>query len=118
MNLHIDQIVDMCIRYRIGNAPSKLDLCFIKNIKISQISYLQPLGKSDHLSLLVNINLNFFNQHGYIKRLWNKADFNKINLELSKIDWDKELLGKNMGTCGKILKTRLISVLKNLFQKN
>ena len=81
--------------------------CFIKNIKISQISYLQPLCKSDHLSLLVNINLKFFNQHGYIKRFWNKADFNKINVELSKIDWDKELLGKNIEDMWKILKNQV-----------
>ena len=48
------------------------------------------------MSLLVNINFKKFNLHGYIKRHWNKADFNIINLELSKIDWDKELLGKNI----------------------
>ena len=28
-NLYIDQIVDKCTRFRIGNAPSKLDLYFI-----------------------------------------------------------------------------------------
>ena len=68
-----------------------LDLVFSKNeFEIEEISYLAPIGKSDHSVLLFDFALEGFvevDDEPFAKKKYFKADYEEMYNELLPVDW-------------------------------
>ena len=59
----------------------------MKNVKFSNLNYLPPLGKSDHLCLQFSFNLVTPNANlDYIKFNLNAGDYNMLQSEVTNIN--------------------------------
>ena len=79
-------------RFREGQRPNVLDLVLTNDMDfIHDIEYLPPLGKSDHVCLIIELALGQETvQHE--KRMvfdFNKGDYTKMRTDFSLMDWDK-----------------------------
>ena len=87
------QMVDSPTRIREGQGHNILDLVLTSNQHIlNSITYDTPLGKSDHVSLVLDLNL-YANAPRPVttRRLWNRANFDKMRADMESVDWEKEL---------------------------
>ena len=79
---------------------------------ISSFEMLAPLGKSDHRSILCNLNLNLSNKEVFVKSnktLWGKVnseDIEKIASDKS-INWEYSLTDSDVNTLWRELKDKL-----------
>ncbi|XP_033756287.1 uncharacterized protein LOC117339033 [Pecten maximus] len=73
--------------------PHILDLLITRDEhSLSSIEYQSPLGKSDHCVLIFNVICNIKVKLRSKKKIcYKNADFDTINNELNKINWDEEL---------------------------
>ena len=79
-------------RYRQGQKPSLIDLVLTnKEELIDNITTCAGLGKSDHCTLIVKLACTGGKKQHIPRPLFNKADFEKINNDLSEIDWCNDL---------------------------
>ena len=79
---------------------------------ISSFEMLAPLGKSDHRSILCNLNLNLSNKEVFVKS--NKTLWGKVNSEDSEkiasdksINWEYSLTDSDVNTLWRELKDKL-----------
>jgi hypothetical protein len=92
LNHSLTQHVPFPTRYRAGNKPSCLDLVLTDSKhNISSMEALPPLGKSDHVTILFNLNLTRNSNASSNHRLnYTKADFTLISSMLDSVDWTEE----------------------------
>ena len=93
---NVSQVVDGFTRFGRNQNPSLLDLCFVQNHVLPSVDYLPPLGKSDHAVLKFVFNSRPLATSSTFRRLWNRANFLKINESLSDIDWEKLFRNKSI----------------------
>lgn len=97
-DLFLYQNVNYWTRCRPGQQPSILDYVFTdEDNLVEDIKYTAPLGKSDHICIeLIYIWNQIDSDDSTPKYNFWKGDYSKINEELRVVDWDKELITKNM----------------------
>ena len=83
-------------RYRDGQNPTLDDLILTnEELMISDLNYLSPLGKSDHV--VISFSYKFSGstiEKPQNKPNYNKANYKKMEEDLGTIDWDSELKNK------------------------
>ena len=80
-------------RYREGQLPSTLDLVFTNEEElILDLNYGSPLGKSDHISLSIQLSLRRSDVgEDLLTRNYYQGNYDKIREHLKSIDWKEEL---------------------------
>jgi hypothetical protein len=80
-------------RYRENQEPSLLDLLLSNDRDIiSDIQYTAALGKSDHVTLLFDIQCSVDNiQSQSTTFVYHKGNYERLRKDLSNVDWDTEL---------------------------
>ncbi len=98
-------------RFRYGQTANVLDLVFSSEQDlINEVQTGPPLGKSDHCSLLVEVNATAPVQKKNRPRFnYYKADYDKIRQALN-INWEELLRGKPVGECWAIFAKKLTEV--------
>ena len=82
---------------------------------ISGLSYLPPLGKSDHLSLRFSFNLTTSDTDlDYTTFNLNSGDYNNLRSQVQHIDWER-MLNMTMDEAWDYFLWNLIQLLKTLF---
>lgn len=96
-NSALQQLVENPTRYRLGQNPSTLDLFFTSDPDtVSEIKYLAPFGKSDHLTLATEIQLQApTSQNNQFKTI-RKVNYDGIAAELSSKNWSLILADDQM----------------------
>ena len=110
----LTQQVDRYTRYRDNSNPSMIDLIFtnMDNL-VSDISYLPPLGNSDHvvLTFVINVN-NAVNKVCRQKPLFFKADYMKLKTNIQELDWKLELEQKSMEDAWSTFLDKISNIIK------
>ena len=58
---------------------------------------LSPIGKSDHVSIIFDIQgYTRKHKHCNVNYAYNKGNYEEMNNELSSIDWENEFRGKSL----------------------
>ena len=93
---YLTQHVRNFTRYREGDMPSILDLVFTNDEDlIDTISYGDPLGKSDHISLEFSLKIRLDMKQkvdSWGKPKYFRGDYDTINGNLGANDWERELM--------------------------
>ncbi|KAK2167331.1 hypothetical protein LSH36_29g02092 [Paralvinella palmiformis] len=92
------QHVDEPTRFRFGQKPSLIDLVISsKEELVSDITYLEPLGKSDHLCLSFNINTEpeTINNSQQRTRM-EKGDHTRLEYIIQSISWEENTKDVNI----------------------
>ena len=78
-------------RYREGQKATLDDLVFSNNEKlVNDIEILPPLGKSDHMTLIVDLALIHKPHRNQERRNFYKGDYEAMRKDLEGVEWDKE----------------------------
>ena len=94
---YLTQHVDKPTRWRGDHEPHILDLILTHEENISDLEYQSPLGKSDHSVLKFNYHCYaILRESEQVRICYDKADYEEMRKEASKIDWNEEL-NINMG---------------------
>ena len=82
-------------RFRDNQRPSMLYLVFSSDeLLVCNFEQLSPIGKSDHVSIIFNIDCSHQNgNHRGVAYAYDKGNYNAMNEELSLVDWDLEFTG-------------------------
>ena len=97
-NCFLYQHVKNPTRSRVGKRATLLDLIF-SNEKgmVSNIVHESPLGASDHACITFSFNCYLDITNSTLKKPdFHKANYNKINDALGKVNWEEVLEGKNV----------------------
>ena len=109
-NNYLHQHIDQPTRFRENQTPNQLDLVFVNhNIKIDQIQYQSPLGKSDHVAIefTTDIDKEKENNVKTSRLLWEKGNYETIKAELNSIDWEEEFGKRDTETSWQFLKSKI-----------
>ncbi len=100
-HIFINKILDVFLyqhiteytRYREGQNPSLPDLILTNEEgMVNDIQYVSPLGKSDHVCLVFNINMYASTVENIKPRYaYQRAKYENISENLKQIDWCKRL---------------------------
>ena len=102
-------------RIREQNTPSVLDLILTNEENmVSNLQYIQGLGRSDHLVLSFNFNcyVNTTLNPSFKKRNFFKGDYLSINTSLQSINWEVVLNGLDSSQSWSFLAEHLIQLLE------
>jgi hypothetical protein len=89
---HLHQLVTQPTRYRSNQQPSVLDLVITSDdSSIANLEYLNPIGKSDHVTLMADLQLCHNPPARTVLFQRTIIDFEALNKRLTQIDW-KSLL--------------------------
>jgi hypothetical protein len=89
---HLHQLVTQPTRYRSNQQPSVLDLVITSDdSSIANLEYLNPIGKSDHVTLMADLQLCHTPRARTVLFQRTIIDFEALNKRLTQIDW-KSLL--------------------------
>ena len=102
-------------RFRSGSVPSKLDYVFTNEENlIDQVSYEEPLGKSDHVVLTWNIVTEFEERSCSSENKYNywKGNYSRIRDELAEINWKEEFSDQNVEAAWSIFKNKIMKLTK------
>ena len=104
----LQQMVSFPTRYRLNQEPHTLDLILTnEEQRIGNIKPLQPLGKSDHICITVDFNLDTSEQKQTRETFqYHKGNYDALSEELN-IDWHKLLQGKPVAECWDIFKKKI-----------
>ena len=84
-------------RRRGSDEPSTLDLILTgEEEQISDLSYIAPLGKSDHSVLLFEFNCYLDTKVPSARYKYNKADYKTMEREITQSEWQEEFI-RNAG---------------------
>ena len=88
---YLEQHIEAYTRFREGQAPSTLDLVFSSDPGIiSSIQLRDPFGKSDHLSIYLELqNAVKPCKNSKFKYIYSKMDKVKFCTEISQHDWER-----------------------------
>ena len=104
---YLEQVITEKTRARGSNIPSLIDLvlCYDRE-QISNITYLSPLGKSDHCVITFTYNITFESCYYKVKRtFYDKGDYAGIKKQLGSIKWDTLLSGESVQSQWDVLTT-------------
>ncbi|XP_044751634.1 uncharacterized protein LOC123311635 [Coccinella septempunctata] len=104
------QVVTQPTRYRSGQTPSLLDLFIVSDPNIiSEINYLPPLGKSDHLVLTTEIQMLVSSCDLREEKTLRFIDYDGVSSHLNSIDWSNIMSDSDIDTIWSIFlnKTRV-----------
>jgi endonuclease/exonuclease/phosphatase family metal-dependent hydrolase len=83
VNSSLCQIVSEPTRFRQNQNPSTLDLILVNDpALVSQVDYLSPIGKSDHITLLSTIQLLVCEIPKKVTKLVKRVNYNKLKNDL------------------------------------
>ena len=113
---YLSQHVTKETRCRGDNQPSRLDLIFTNEEgMIDTIEHNAPLGNSDHETLEFNFRFGIKQKKHYQNKLcWFKGNYEKINAQLNKIDWNLKLAQGDINN----LWQRFADELKIIYEEN
>ena len=95
-------------RYREGEKANIVDLIFTNRDDIvKDITTIAGIGKSDHFTILINLNCAYEKSPRLSRLNFSKTDFSKLRKKLSEADWDMELSGKTVNEAWLHFKDRL-----------
>ena len=108
-------------RIRSGQQESLLDLVFAKDENfITNIDMAAPLGKSDHCTMLIGINIGAGDTGGLtthsILRL-NKGDYDGMRNFLINVDWDRMLSNKLIDEMWSDFRTTMETAIEHFIPK-
>ena len=88
-NANLHQLVSQFTRFRLGQAPSLLDLILTTDPQLfSEINYLPNIGKSDHVVLLTNMQVVIRNTSKNQAKSVTVTDWENVLDELTQVNWD------------------------------
>ena len=86
----LTQILENPTRFRTNQRPTMPDLVLINDDKlISEVTYLPPFGKSDHSTLLFDLNIKRITVEQVTKAKFDlkKGNYAKFREEMQQVDW-------------------------------
>ncbi|KAJ3651651.1 hypothetical protein Zmor_017676 [Zophobas morio] len=87
-NSHLNQLVTQPTRYRGNQNPSTLDLIICSDDhSLTNLEYLPPIGKSDHLILTVDLQICQLPRKRTVLGIRTVTDYEAINQNLLGTDW-------------------------------
>jgi len=99
-DLFIEQLILEPTRFRSGQRSNILDLLLTNNVFfIQDVVYHEPLGASDHVSLLIGINIKREDELHIPRRLYYKGNYTAINQYFDAIDWPVLFSNKSTQQC-------------------
>ncbi len=103
-------------RYRENQTPSLIDLVLTsEEDMITNIQYLPPLGKSDHIIMIMDTNLDITDKDYSMRYAYDKGNYEEIMNNLGKINWTEVLSDKNTEEAWEYFEQRLIEEMdKNI----
>ena len=110
---YLYQHVTLPTRGRIGQVPHLLDLILTnEESMISELEHQSPLGKSDHAVLLFKYHCYTLPARCKVKKLcYNKGDYETMNAQMRKTDWNTIFSGNNVEQNWKIFKNTLCQTI-------
>ncbi|XP_063915606.1 uncharacterized protein LOC135131690 [Zophobas morio] len=88
VNSNLNQLVNEPTRYRLNQRPSTLDLILTSDdTSLANLNYLNPFGKSDHVTLKLDLQLCFVARSKTVTLQKRIVDFKKADEYLSTVDW-------------------------------
>ena len=89
----MEQLIDEQTRYREGQTPSLLDLLIVSDPDIvSNLSYCDPFGKSDHITICFDLRNKFSEEFtGEHRRDFKNVDDEIFRQEIAGHDWNETL---------------------------
>ncbi|XP_044757719.1 uncharacterized protein LOC123315882 [Coccinella septempunctata] len=92
LNSSLVQLVTRPTRFRAGQIPFLLDLILVSDEDlISDINFLPPFGKSDHLTLESKIQFTVSKKTNIDRRSIEYIDYESVSQCLSDVKWENEL---------------------------
>jgi hypothetical protein len=96
VNSSLCQIVSEPTRFRQNQNPSTLDLILINDpALVSQVDYLSPIGKSDHITLLSTIQLLVCEIPKKVTKLVKRVNYNKLKNDLESVQWTSDFFSSD-----------------------
>jgi hypothetical protein len=111
-NNHMRQLITQPTRFRANQQPSVLDLILTtEDSSLTNVQYLDPVGKSDHVSLKVDLQICFVPAQRTIT--FNKivTNYEKVYIRLEKINWPTTLCDANVENNWSTLKNLLLNTV-------
>lgn len=94
---NFNQVVNEATRFRINQTPTTPDLILVDDIELlSDVQYLPPVGKSDHLVLSTKIQFHTCERAAVQERKMKLTDYEEVKQILSEIDWSTILDGTDV----------------------
>lgn len=109
------QHIDEPTRARGSDTPSLIDLILTnEESQVSNLSYLAPLGKSDHSVLTFTFECYLEPESEDVNYNYHKVDFEAMKGHLEKSDWITEFLSQaenaNVNDCWKMFRDKLLEL--------
>ncbi|KAJ3645765.1 hypothetical protein Zmor_023398 [Zophobas morio] len=79
LNSHLDQLITQPTRFRSNQKHDS---------SISNLEYLNPIGKSDHSVLMMDLQVCYTRRRRTITLERKMIDFEVLNKHLGKVDWN------------------------------
>jgi hypothetical protein len=96
INSSLCQIVSEPTRFRQNQNPSTLDLILVNDpALVSQVDYLSPIGKSDHITLLSTIQLLVSEIPKKVTKLVKRVNYNKLKNDLESVQWTSDFFSSD-----------------------
>jgi hypothetical protein len=98
VNSSLCQIVSEPTRFRQNQNPSTLDLILVNDpALVSQVDYLSPIGKSDHITLLSTIQLLVSEIPKKVTKLIKRVnyEYNKLKNDLESVQWTSDFFSSD-----------------------
>ena len=95
-------------RYRKGERENVLDLVFTnREDMVEEINTIAGLGKSDHLTLEINLNWTIPEPARTKRFNFQKTDENKLKEALKRTDWEEELANSTVEEAWEMIKQQI-----------
>ncbi|KAJ3640529.1 hypothetical protein Zmor_003822 [Zophobas morio] len=89
LKTNLMQLVSFPTRFRFGQTPSLIDLILTNDPNLlCEISQQPPIGISDHCVIETFLQYHIPPTERYEQREYNRIDFDGLNSDLAKINWD------------------------------
>ncbi|KAA0202871.1 hypothetical protein HAZT_HAZT008581 [Hyalella azteca] len=93
------------IRFRQGQKANLIDLVLSnRENMVDDIQTVSGLGKSDHFSLVISLNLQPIKEKERVFLSYSKTDPSILKEKLSQANWEEELEGKDVEGCWAVMK--------------
>jgi hypothetical protein len=111
-NNHMRQLITQPTRFRANQQPSVLDLILTtEDSSLTNVQYLDPVGKSDHVSLKVDLQICFVPAQRTITSNKIVTNYEKVYIRLEKINWPTTLCDANVENNWSTLKNLLLNTV-------
>ena len=96
-------------RYRENQTPSLIDLILTnEEDMITNVQYLSPLGKSDHIIMVLDTNMNISDKDYTLRYAYDKGNYEEILNSLKKVNWKEALADKNTEEAWNMFEQKLL----------